>query len=114
MQGGDGRKGRENVFEPFDEFDDEDFEVGREVNLVIEIKRPAWLTSALQINGESSLFSPDFITTTLKESLQGTFVGVRPVQTYFIDDVYRPNPTEYFPTSELLQFTMYKIPNQMD
>lgn len=107
---GDGQKSKPNDLDPFDAYDDEDFDLGRDVNLVISATRPAWLTSALQINGEDSLFSPDFLAPTLSAALDNTDVAVRPVQTYFIDDTYRPNPTEFFPQSELLQFTFSKKP----
>jgi len=53
---GDGQKSKPNDLDPFDAYDDEDFDLGRDVNLVISATRPAWLTSALQINGEDSLF----------------------------------------------------------
>jgi len=95
-------------FKPFDIYDDEDYEVGRDVNMVLEVKKPAWLTSAFQINGENSLFSPSFLSPTLSSSILSTDVSLRPVQSYFIDDTYRPNPTEFYPSSEILQFTFYK------
>lgn len=95
-------------FKPFDVYDDEDYDVGRDVNMVLEVKKPAWLTSALQINGENSLFSPSLLSPTLSSSILETEVSLRPVQSYFIDDTYRPNPTEFYPSSEILQFTFYK------
>jgi hypothetical protein len=27
-------------------------------------------------------------------------------ETYFVDEEYRPNPKDYFPTEQLLQFTI--------
>jgi hypothetical protein len=109
VQDGDGVvSGESGTFDPFDGYDDSDFELGREVNLVISLKRPAWLASALQVNGESGLFAPEFLAPALRESLGGTRVGCKPVQNYFVDDVYRPNPTEFYPTEELLQFTLFK------
>jgi len=76
------------------------------ISLVVSIKRPATLSSALQINGEDSLFSPDFVSPTLKALFTLNNIAVKPVQTYFLDSVYRPDPKQYYPDEQILQFTL--------
>ena len=76
--------------------------------LFCSIKRPATLTSALQINNEQSLYQPEFVAPVLSSLFAASGVAVRPVQTYFVDSTYRQDPKLFFPDEELLQFTLSK------
>jgi len=69
-------------------------------------KRPATLLAALQINGEKSLFSPDFISPTIKTLFRRGGLRVSPVETYFIESVYRSDPKQYAADEQILQFSV--------
>ena len=49
----------------FDEYDDDDINSGTTVNCLISMFQPTTLQSSLQITGEGSRFSPDFVGATL-------------------------------------------------
>jgi hypothetical protein len=78
------------------------------VDCLISIFRPATLGASLQITGEGSRFSPEFVGTTLTALLDAEF-GIRArYETYFVDQEYRANPKDFFPNEQLLQFTLTK------
>ena len=63
--------------------------------------------NALQINGEQSRFGPDYVATTLAAVWEAA--GIRSSwETFFVDPEYRPNPKDYFPNEQLIQFTLTK------
>lgn len=89
----------------FDDLDDEDILDGSSVNCLVSVYKPAVLGAALQITGEGSRFSPDFVGNTLlalweEAGISGSF------ESYFVDPEYRPNPKDFFPDEQLLQFTL--------
>jgi hypothetical protein len=92
----------------FDEFDDDDIESGLSVNLLTSIFRPTTLGSSLQITGEGSRFSPDFISPTLAAMFEEELDLKVEYEGYFVDEEYRPNPKDFFPNEQLLQFTLRK------
>lgn len=90
----------------FDEYDNDDIATGLSVNLLVSIFRPATLGSSLQITGEGSRFSPDFISPTIAAMFEEE-LGLRvEYEGYFVDEEYRPNPKDFFPDEQLLQFTL--------
>ena len=92
----------------FDIYDDEDLRDGLAVNCLISLFRPATLTSSLQITGEGSRFMPEFIGTTIAAMWKEELGLVKNVayETYFVDAGCRPNPKDYFPNEQLLQYTI--------
>jgi hypothetical protein len=90
----------------FDEYDNQDIDSGLSVNCLISLVRPATLTSSLQIVGEKSRFIPEFIGTTIAAMWRKELGCKVEYETYFVDEEYRPNPKDYFPTEQLLQFTI--------
>jgi len=91
----------------FDTYDDEDLMSGSSVNVLISIFNPATLGASLQITGEGSRFSPEFVGTTLAALWEEAGIYAS-YETYFVDPVYRPNPKDFFPDEQLLQFTLTK------
>ena len=91
----------------FDELDDEDLRNGASIDCLISIYEPATLGASLQITGEQSRFSPEFVGTTLAAMWETAGIKSR-FETYFVDNEYRPNPKDYFPNEQLLQFTLTK------
>mmetsp|Transcript_22914 Transcript_22914/g.32064 ORF Transcript_22914/g.32064 Transcript_22914/m.32064 type:complete len:362 (+) Transcript_22914:154-1239(+) len=75
----------------FDEFDDEDLQGGAPVNCLVSVYSPATLGASLQITGEKSRFSPEFVGTTLAAMWESAGIKVS-YETYFVDREYRPNP----------------------
>jgi hypothetical protein len=92
----------------FDELDDEDLENGNSVDCLVSVYEPATLGASLQITGEQSRFSPEFVGTTLAAMWEEAGVKAR-FETYFVDNEYRPNPKDFFPNEQLLQFTLTKL-----
>ena len=92
----------------FDELDDDDLRNGASVDCLVSIYEPATLGASLQITGEQSRFSPEFVGTTLAAMWELAGVKSR-FETYFVDNEYRPNPKDYFPNEQLLQFTLTRI-----
>lgn len=96
----------------FDELDDEEMTPngGGSVNCLVSIYEPATLGGALQITGEGSRFSPDFVGVTLAavfERVESEKGGVTVnIESYFVDSVYRPNPKDFFPDERFYQFTI--------
>ncbi|GKY92483.1 hypothetical protein MPSEU_000218700 [Mayamaea pseudoterrestris] len=91
----------------FDELDDEALNNGATVDCLLSIIEPATLGAALQITGEQSRFAPDYIGPTCAALLEG--YGLKCTwETYFVDNEYRPNPKDYFPNEQLIQFTILK------
>lgn len=91
----------------FDSLDDETLMSGGTVNCLVSVYLPSTLGASLQITGEQSRFSPDFVGTTL--SALWETVGIRSSwETFFVDGEYRPNPKDYFPNEQLIQFTLTK------
>lgn len=89
----------------FDELDDDFVLEGSSINLLISIFRPATLGAALQITGEGSRFSPEYVATTIAAMFEA-FGFVANYETYFVDNKYRENPKDFFPDEQLLQFTI--------
>lgn len=94
----------------FDDIDDEDYyDRENSLNFLVGLYNPATIQAALQITGEGSRFIPDFVGCTiaamLEDSVQATTVTY---ESYFVDPQYRPNPKDYFPNEQLLQFTFMK------
>ena len=92
----------------FDTYDDEDIDAGLSINCLISLLRPATLTSSLQIVGEGSRFIPEFVGTTLAAMWRKELGMKVEYETYFVDEEYRPNPKDYFPSEQLLQYTLKK------
>ena len=91
----------------FDEYDDDDINSGTTVNCLISMFQPTTLQSSLQITGEGSRFAPDFVGATLAAYWEDLGLTVE-YETYFVDAEYRPNPKDYFPNEQLLQFSLTK------
>ena len=90
-----------------DEIDDEALEAGATVDCVISLIEPATLGASLQLTGEQSRFIPDFVGPTLAALWEDAgFTSYW--ETFFVDSQYRPNPKDYFPNEELIQFTISK------
>ena len=93
----------------FDELDDEEIMSpnGGSVNCLVSIFDPATLQGSLQITGEGSRFSPDFVGATLAAVFEkvGSNVMVT-YENYFVDSIYRPNPKDFFPDERFYQFTI--------
>jgi len=114
--GGDGTDdGSKPSASAFDSYDDEDLTTGRDVNFLLSLDRPTTLGASLQITGESSRFTPEWVGPMLmamwEEELSGAGGAgggeVRAqVEGYFVDGTYRPNPKDFFPEELLLQFTL--------
>jgi hypothetical protein len=95
----------EEAFPLFDELDDDALQSGASIDCLITIYNPATLRASLQISNEQSRFLPDVVGPTLaalweSAGLYSTW------EIFFVDPEYRPNPKDYFPTEELLQFTI--------
>lgn len=90
----------------FDEYDDDDIDSGLNVNFLVSVFRPATLGSSLQITGEGSRFSPDFVSPTIAALLEEQCGLKVEFEEYFVDEEYRPNPKDFFPNEQLLQFTL--------
>ena len=91
----------------FDALDDETLADGASVDCLISVFEPATLGASLQITGEQSRFAPEFVGTTLAAMWEAVGVKSR-FETYFVDNEYRPNPKDYFPNEQLLQFTLQR------
>lgn len=92
----------------FDTFDDDALRAGATVDCLIGTIDPATLGASLQIVGEGSRFTPDGMLGATLAALweeSGT-IRVASWETYFVDNVYRPNPKDYFPDEQLLQFSL--------
>lgn len=94
----------------FDELDDEEImspNGGGTVNCLVSIFDPATLQGSLQITGEGSRFSPDFVGATLAAVFEKIGPNVMVTyENYFVDSVYRPNPKDFFPDERFYQFTI--------
>ena len=91
----------------FDKYDDDDIASGSSVDCLVSIYEPAILSGALQITGEGSRFSPDYVGQTLSAAWEAAGILAKE-ETYFVDSVYRPNPKDFFPDERLIQFTLKK------
>lgn len=92
----------------FDELDDDSIAIGSNVDCLVSIIEPASLGASLQINGEQSRFGPDYVGSTLA-AIWETYAGISSTwEVFFVDAEYRPNPKDYFPNEQLLQFTLTK------
>ena len=108
-------KNDNNSDKVFDELDEDSLLSGMSVDCLVSIYEPATLGASLQITGEQSRFSPDYIGPTLAAIWEeGSAHGGGDVkitsswETLFVDPVYRPNPKDYFPNEQLLQYTLTK------
>jgi hypothetical protein len=91
----------------FDDLDDESLAAGGTVDCLVSVFEPATLGASLQITGEQSRFGPDFVGSTLAALWEAA--GVKSSwETFFVDPEYRPNPKDYFPNEQLLQYTLSK------
>jgi len=108
----------------FDELDDEAMlTTGATVDCLVSVYEPATLGASLQITGEQSRFVPDYVAATLAalwNDATGTAVAASSGETgsngtgnlavtweiFFVDNVYRPNPKDYFPNEQLIQFSL--------
>ena len=91
----------------FDELDDESLLAGGSANCLVSVFEPSTLGASLQINGEQSRFGPNYVATTLAAVWEAA--GIRSSwETFFVDPEYRPNPKDYFPNEQLIQFTLTK------
>lgn len=91
----------------FDALDDDSVVMGGTADCLVSVYEPATLGASLQINGEQSRFGPDFVGASLAAIWEN--IGVKSSwETYFVDPEYRPNPKDYFPDEQLLQFTLSK------
>ena len=91
----------------FDELDDETLASGGSVDCLVSVYEPATLGASLQITGEQSRFAPDLVGATLTAMWESQ--GIRSAWvTFFVDPEYRPNPKDYYPNEQLLQYTLTK------
>jgi hypothetical protein len=105
IRGDDSRDATDAVF---DDLDDEGLQAGSTVDCLVSVFEPATLGASLQITGEQSRFGPDFVGSTLAALWETA--GVRSSwETFFVDPVYNPNPKDYFPNEQLIQYTLRKI-----
>ena len=105
IRASDDVKDDDNNIPLFDELDDESLQVGGSIDCLVSIIEPASLSASLQINGEQSRFGPDFVGTTLAALWEQ--YGIKSTwESFFVDAEYRPNPKDYFPNEQLLQFTL--------
>jgi hypothetical protein len=104
IRGDDSRDASDPVF---DELDDDGLQAGGTVDCLVSILEPATLGASLQITGEQSRFGPDFVGGTLAALWEAAGVKCS-WETFFVDPVYRPNPKDYFPNEQLLQYTLSK------
>lgn len=101
------RLGEKDQLVIFDEYDDEDLASGATVNCLVSVFEPASLGASLQISGEQSRFTPEFVGVTLSSMWEKAGIKTS-YETYFVDNEYRPNPKDFFPNEQLLQFTLTK------
>lgn len=104
---GEKLKPKEELLPLFDKLDDDALAAGSTVDCLLSVFEPATLGASLQITGEQSRFAPDYVGPTiaalwLEQGIQATW------ETFFVDNEYRPNPKDYFPNEQLLQFTLSK------
>lgn len=93
----------------FDSLDDDALMNGATVDCLVSLFETATLGASLQITGEQSRFTPDFVGPTLAALWEDSLVGVKTSwETFFVDNEYRPNPKDYFPNEQLLQFSISK------
>jgi hypothetical protein len=85
--------------------DDNALAIGASVACLVSVFEPATLGASLQITGEQSRFAPDFVAAILA-ALWETAGIQSSWKTFFVDPEYRPNPKDYFPNEQLLQFTL--------
>lgn len=91
----------------FDVLDDESLAAGGTVDCLVSVFEPATLGASLQITGEQSRFGPDFVGSALTALWETA--GVKSSwETFFVDPEYRPNPKDYFPNEQLIQYTLSK------
>jgi len=84
-----------------DDLDDEALKMGASVDVLVSISNSCTLQACLQLTGEQSRFVPDLVSPTIAALLPGKITW----EAYFVDS-YRPNPKDYFPEEQLLQFTI--------
>ena len=89
----------------FDELDEDSLLSGLSVDCLVSVYEPATLGASLQITGEQSRFSPDYVGATLAAVWEANGI-LSSWETLFVDPVYRPNPKDYYPDEKLFQFTL--------
>ena len=104
---GEAVKNEEDALPVFDALDDDALASGATVDCLVSVFEPATLGASLQITGEQSRFGPDFVGPTLAALWETNGISAR-WETFFVDPEYRPNPKDYFPNEQLLQYTLYK------
>jgi hypothetical protein len=89
----------------FDDYDDEALQAGATVNCLVSVFEPATLGASLQITAEQSRFAPEYVAPTLAAVWESA--GIKATwETFFVDNEYRPNPKDYFPNEQLIQFSL--------
>ena len=58
--------------------------------------------------GEGSHFTPKFVGTMIAAMWRKELSLKVEYETYFVDEEYRPNPKDFFPAEELLQYSIKK------
>lgn len=89
----------------FDELDDDTLSSGASVDCLVSVFEPATLGASLQITGEQSRFAPDLVAATLAACWETAGIASS-WETFFVDPEYRPNPKDYYPNEQLLQYTL--------
>jgi hypothetical protein len=101
------RKSDDSTASIFDRYDDDAIQSGASVNCIVSVFEPATLGASLQITAEQSRFAPDYVSPTLAAIWES--MGIQASwETFFVDNEYRPNPKDYFPNEQLIQFTLSK------
>jgi hypothetical protein len=89
----------------FDDLDDDALTSGASIDCLVSVLEPATLGASLQITGEQSRFGPDFVGATLSAVWEQADL-TSSWEVFFVDPEYRPNPKDYFPNEQLLQYTI--------
>lgn len=100
-----GEVNKEATIAVFDDLDDDALVGSASVDCLVSVFEPATLGASLQITGEQSRFAPDLVGATLAACWETA--GIQSTwETFFVDPEYRPNPKDYFPNEQLLQYTL--------
>lgn len=99
------RLGEKDQIVLFDEYNDNDLRLGATVNCLVSVFEPASLGASLQITGEQSRFTPEFVVVMLAAMWEAAGIKVS-YETYFVDNEYQQNPKDFFPNEKLLQFSL--------
>ena len=103
---GEKLKAGEERYPILDELDDKVLKSGASIDCLISIFEPSTLGASLQLTGEQSRFTPDFVGPTVAAMWEKTANLQCNWESYFVDPEYRPNPKDYFPNEQLFQFSL--------